>query len=134
MPFMGYGPFSGSGVIETPHNVYFANLLFYGIPGFLAFLAVIACSVWIAAAVVRRTPSIGLIALFGYLAAYIFAYSQIEYVLTCPYSFSNSLALLLLGYFVFLDQKQPARGSDVQLPEKADDAAAVPSLNSANNR
>lgn len=134
MPFMGYGPFTGTGVIETPHNVYCANLLFYGIPGFLAFLAMIACSVWIAWAVVKRTSSTGLLALSGFLASYIFAYSQIEYVFTCPYSFSNSVALLLVGYFVFLFIKQPTPKSDVQLPDKREDANPALILNSANNR
>lgn len=107
LPLFGYGPYNGVGVVETPHNVFLANLLFYGFPGFLAFLVLIGSSLWLGGLTLKKDLNFGMIALYGFLLAYVFAYSQIEYVLTCPYSFSNSVALLLIGFFVHLHLQNP---------------------------
>lgn len=99
LPIFGYGPLlrlSG----ETPHNVFLANLIFYGVPGLSAFLALIGSSLFFAFRVVRKNHDYGHLALFGFVISYVCAYSQIEYVLTCPYSFSNSVALLTIGFLV----------------------------------
>lgn len=99
LPIFGYGPLlllSG----ETPHNVFLANLIFYGVPGLTAFLALIGTSIFLAFRVVRKNQDYGHLALFGFVISYVCAYSQIEYVLTCPYSFSNSVALLTIGFLV----------------------------------
>lgn len=100
LPIFGYGPIRlASG--ETPHNVYLSNLIFYGVPGLTAFLILFGTSIYLAWQVVRRDNGYGIWALFGFVVAYVCAYSQIEFVLTCPFSFSNSVALLIIGFFVY---------------------------------
>lgn len=107
LPLLGYGPYSTVGLVETPHNVFLANLLFYGVPGFLAFIVLIGSSLWLGYQAFKKDWDRGTLALYGFILAYVFAYSQIEYVLTCPFSFSNSVALLLIGFLVYLHLQIP---------------------------
>jgi O-antigen ligase len=114
LPFFGYGTFRGTNTGETPHNVFLANLLFYGFPGFLSLLSLLGSGIYIIWRQVKREPSYGLLALFGFVLAYICAYSQIEFVLTCPHSFSNSVALLVFGFLIYLSTKKQKSMQDAR--------------------
>lgn len=113
LPIFGYGPMRlASG--ETPHNVYLSHLICYGVPGLTAFLVMIGTSIYLAWRVVRRDNGYGVWALFGFVVSYVCAYSQIEFVLTCPSSFSNSVALLIIGFLVY--QSNKSAGTEVGSP------------------
>ena len=114
LPILGHGPFNAIGVVETPHNVFLANLIFYGVPGFIAFIVMIGSCLWMGWKAYRRQPDTGFLSLLGFISSYVLVYSQVEYVLSCSYSFSNSVALLLLGYLVsaFRNQSEPAPPAD----------------------
>lgn len=119
LPFFGYGTFRGANTGETPHNVFLANLLFYGVPGFVSLLAMLGSGIFMIGRQVKREPGYGVLALFGFVLAYICAYSQIEYVLTCPHSFSNSVVLLVFGFLIYLstkkqENKQAARDNETE--------------------
>ncbi len=107
LPFFGYGTFRGTNTGETPHNVFLANLLFYGVPGLFSLLSMLGSGIYMIWRQVKREPNYGVLALFGFLLAYICAYSQIEFVFTCPHSFSNSVALLVFGFLIYLSTIKP---------------------------
>ena len=126
LPVFGYGSLGWSANGETPHNVFLANLLFYGVPGFLAFFAWLVSSVALGFSMIRKAPTYGSVALLGFVVSYAFAYSQIEFVLTTPYSFSNSVAMLVIGFLVYLSSKDKKKTKEVSETHSSRLSAGVP--------
>lgn len=96
-PALGFGLLNVSYTGETPHNVYLAQLLYYGCAGFLAFMTMFA-------AFGRRVYS-SLVELQGRPEAWVLTallvgaagQGMVEYIITYPLFFSNSLFWLILG-------------------------------------
>jgi O-antigen ligase len=99
-PVFGYGllgvDYQGLG----PHNFLLANLVYFGIPGALlvvALLAVATNRVW---SRWRECPEV-LVPIGGALAALVVVHGSVEYSITYPLYFTNSAFWLLLGYACF---------------------------------
>lgn len=104
LPALGYGPFKGTSTGETPHNVYLANLLFYGPFGLISLVILLISSLYLGWRFVNRKPNCGTLALFGFVVAYVGVYSQFEFVLTHSFSYSNSLSLLVISLLIYLSK------------------------------
>ncbi len=105
-PLLGYGllgiDYRGLG----PHNFLLANLVYFGIPGLVLLVALLSVAAKQIAGRLRDHREL-LVPIAGGLAAFILVHGAVEYSITFPLYFANSLFWLLLGYACFtpLDEK-----------------------------
>ncbi len=107
---LGHGPIQAAYKNLSPHNFILANLAYYGIFGLSSLICMLClCSM----AVWHRTrTNLALMPVATLLLSVICVHGQLEYVLTYPLFFSNSIFWILLGFAAF------ASNNALSKPEK----------------
>lgn len=103
---------SGAGLLqvtscgESPHNFLLANLIYFGVGGFISLLALLLQLFAAMAKCMHKSGDIWA-PVFGVLIAFVLIHGQTEYVLTYPLYFSNSFFWLLAGLVAFSTFNSP---------------------------
>jgi hypothetical protein len=109
---------NGLSVIEqNPHNLLMANLVYFGVAGCISLLAILSLMTLKAVQVCRQERTLVMLGLS--LAAVLIIHQSLEYVVTYPTLFSNSLFWLLLGYLQIraaASTKEPLESADPAEP------------------
>ena len=99
-PVLGFGLLNVSYEGYTPHNIFLAQLLFYGVVGWLAFMAMlVALGRRVAATVGELRERLDVRVLTSLLVGAL-VQGLVEYIITFPLFFANSLFWLVLGMVV----------------------------------
>ena len=96
-PWTGYGLLGVDYQNLGPHNFFLANLAYFGIPGLVLIVTLLCLAIKQIAGRAINQPRI-LIPLLGGLASLILVHGSLEYSISYPEYFTNSVFWLLLGY------------------------------------
>lgn len=110
-PVLGTGYCPDDSGTESPHNFLLANLLYFGCLGTIALVSMLALLCKSILQRIRTGEYPELVPVAGVLAAIILIHGQLEYVLTYPLFFSNSMFWFLLGYVAFANLDICSSGS-----------------------
>lgn len=99
-PFLGAGLMGFDYLNLGPHSFLLANLVYFGVPGLLLIATLLFLAIKQVIARIGEQPKV-LAPILGGLAALILVHGSLEYSITHPEYFTNSLFWLLLGYACF---------------------------------
>jgi O-antigen ligase len=100
-PWTGYGLFNATTQRgQTPHNIFLSHLLYFGMPGLGLFVAVLAAAGRTAWVRLRGTGLGDPAWLLISLTAAVLLQGLIEYFISYPLFFANSLFLLISGFLL----------------------------------
>lgn len=124
-PVLGVGLLNKTYDGMSPHNFVLANYVYFGVFGLAALLAMLLTLAIKAVQQVKARPK-ELLPIVGILAGTVFVHGQMEYVVSFPLYFSNSMFWLLLGYVCFVDFESEDDGTFLAADAASSAIASMP--------